>query len=45
MKQRRKLLVAAQEMLGYGSKDIDGRQSGPLPIQDFQNMATVTNKL
>jgi hypothetical protein len=45
MKKSGKVLVVAQEMLGYGIEDIDGSQPGPPTIKDFQNMATVTNKL
>jgi NAD(P)-dependent dehydrogenase (short-subunit alcohol dehydrogenase family) len=35
MKKSGKVLVAAQEALEYGVKDIDGRQPRPLTIKDF----------
>lgn len=35
MKKSGKILVAAQEAIEYGIKDIDGRQPRPLTIKDF----------
>jgi dehydrogenase/reductase SDR family member 1 len=36
MKKSGKVLVAAQEALEYGIKDIDGKQPRPITIQDFK---------
>ncbi|MBC7879336.1 MAG: SDR family NAD(P)-dependent oxidoreductase [Anaerolineales bacterium] len=37
MKKSGKVLVAAQEALEYGVKDIDGKQPRPLTIKDFKS--------
>ena len=35
MRKSGKVLVAAQEALEYGIKDIDGKQPRPLTLKDF----------